>query len=164
MTLRLKKISASSVPGQGVCDLAVSDARRRPYARAANLALGATVHRSHLTTIPTQGGFAGFEMVDSNLNSRIDAAFSQLRVWRDLNQDGISDSGELITLAEAASRKSALRGMRPRSVGLCRLNGRASKEPRERSTTATRLVHRQPQTRGWYRETSATVYNLCDVI
>jgi molybdopterin biosynthesis enzyme len=28
-----------------------------------------------------------------------DAAFSQLRVWRDLDQDGTTDAGELATLA-----------------------------------------------------------------
>lgn len=32
---------------------------------------------------------------------RADARFTDLRVWRDLDQDGVTDAGELMTLAEA---------------------------------------------------------------
>ncbi|MBB4188574.1 hypothetical protein GGE07_005253 [Sinorhizobium terangae] len=53
---------------------------------------------------PSQDGFAVLETLDSNRDGKIDAeddAFAQLRVWRDLDQDGVSDEGELITLEEA---------------------------------------------------------------
>ena len=48
-------------------------------------------------------GFAALQELDSNgdgvINSN-DAQFSQLRVWQDKNQDGISQSNELLTLLE----------------------------------------------------------------
>ncbi len=47
-------------------------------------------------------GFAALAQHDGNADGRIDsadAAYSQLRIWRDLNQDGISQAGELATLA-----------------------------------------------------------------
>jgi hypothetical protein len=54
---------------------------------------------------------------DGQVNSQ-DAIFSQLRVWRDLNQDGVSQAGELQTLAQAgiASTRGRVckRGARPR--------------------------------------------------
>src|ERR1041385_1524618 len=53
---------------------------------------------------PTQDGFAVLEALDSNGDGKIDAsdaAFASLRVWRDLNQNGVSDPGELMTLAQA---------------------------------------------------------------
>ena len=46
-------------------------------------------------------GFAALRDLDSNVDGVIDAndvAFSELRVWRDLNQDGISQADELVTL------------------------------------------------------------------
>jgi hypothetical protein len=46
-------------------------------------------------------GFAALADLDSNADGKIsslDAQFASLRVWRDLNQDGISQSGELFTL------------------------------------------------------------------
>lgn len=60
---------------------------------------------------PSQDGFAVLETFDSNGDGVIDEtdeAFSQLRVWRDLNQNGVSDSGELQTLAEAGITSIAL--------------------------------------------------------
>ena len=49
-------------------------------------------------------GYAALRAQDSNhdgvVNS-LDANFNQLRVWRDLNQDGISQAGELQTLSQA---------------------------------------------------------------
>jgi hypothetical protein len=49
-------------------------------------------------------GYAALQIQDSNhdgvVNS-LDANFNQLRVWRDLNQDGISQAGELQTLSQA---------------------------------------------------------------
>ncbi|MBD9490470.1 calcium-binding protein [Ensifer sp. ENS11] len=53
---------------------------------------------------PSQDGFAVLETLDGDRDGKIDekdAAFAQLRVWRDLDQDGVSDAGELMTLAEA---------------------------------------------------------------
>jgi hypothetical protein len=46
-------------------------------------------------------GYQALAQHDSNLDGKInsqDAVYSQLRVWRDLNQDGISQAGELQTL------------------------------------------------------------------
>lgn len=46
-------------------------------------------------------GFAALADLDSNHDDVVnasDAAFSQLRVWRDADQDGITDAGELQTL------------------------------------------------------------------
>lgn len=51
----------------------------------------------------TTSGFAMLAAHDANLDGAIDAgdaAYAQLRVWRDANQDGVADSGELATLAE----------------------------------------------------------------
>jgi hypothetical protein len=51
----------------------------------------------------TQDGFAVLEKLDTNGDGKIDAQdadFDKLRVWRDLNQNGISDPGELKTLPE----------------------------------------------------------------
>jgi hypothetical protein len=47
-------------------------------------------------------GFAALADMDSNADGVVNASdtqFANLRVWRDLNQDGISQSGELFTLA-----------------------------------------------------------------
>ncbi|AUX78428.1 calcium-binding protein [Sinorhizobium fredii] len=59
---------------------------------------------SELFGSPTQDGFSVLETLDSNRDGKIDAAdeaFDQLRVWRDLDQDGVSDEGELISLTDA---------------------------------------------------------------
>jgi hypothetical protein len=47
-------------------------------------------------------GFAALADLDGNLDGVVnasDAAFAQLRVWRDLDQDGVTDAGELLTLS-----------------------------------------------------------------
>ena len=47
-------------------------------------------------------GFDALADLDSNADGKIsslDAQFTNLRLWRDLNQDGISQTGELFTLA-----------------------------------------------------------------
>ena len=47
-------------------------------------------------------GFDALRDLDANLNGKIDAndaPFAHLRLWRDLNQDGVSQSNELFTLA-----------------------------------------------------------------
>ena len=49
-------------------------------------------------------GFAALAAEDTNADGRVDAQdahFASLRLWRDLDQDGISDAGELQTLTEA---------------------------------------------------------------
>ncbi len=49
-------------------------------------------------------GFAALAALDANGDGMLDArdpAFAELRLWRDASQDGQSDSGELISLAEA---------------------------------------------------------------
>ncbi|MDC7827620.1 calcium-binding protein, partial [Pseudomonas sp. BLCC-B13] len=48
-------------------------------------------------------GFEAMQAVDSNADGKLDASdavWADLRVWRDLNGDGISQSGELLTLQE----------------------------------------------------------------
>lgn len=52
----------------------------------------------------TQDGFDVLELLDSNGDGVIDASdakFFQLKVWRDLDQDGVSDAGELQSLTDA---------------------------------------------------------------
>jgi hypothetical protein len=52
----------------------------------------------------TQDGFAVLETFDSNNDGVIDAQDSQfgnLRIWKDINQNGVSDAGELQALAAA---------------------------------------------------------------
>jgi len=52
----------------------------------------------------TQDGFAVLEKLDTNDDGKIDfqdADFGKLRVWRDLNQNGVSESGELQSLSQA---------------------------------------------------------------
>ncbi len=49
-------------------------------------------------------GFAALAELDSNIDGKInasDVAFNQLQVWRDLNQNGATDAGELFSLADA---------------------------------------------------------------
>ena len=48
-------------------------------------------------------GYAALAEFDSNSDGKVDAQdadFAKLKVWRDLNQDGVSQDGELFTLAE----------------------------------------------------------------
>lgn len=56
-------------------------------------------------------GFAALGELDSNtdgLFSALDTQFNAVRVWRDLNQDGISQAGELKTLADSNVRSVTL--------------------------------------------------------
>lgn len=51
----------------------------------------------------SQSGFAELATHDANADGRIDASdvvFNDLRVWRDLDQDGRTDNGELLTLSD----------------------------------------------------------------
>ncbi len=48
-------------------------------------------------------GFAALTDLDSNADGKIDAsdaAFNELKIWRDLNQDGVSQANELSTLTD----------------------------------------------------------------
>jgi Ca2+-binding RTX toxin-like protein len=59
----------------------------------------------------TQDGFAVLETLDSNHDGKIDAqdaAFGDLRIWRDLNQNGVSEAGELFTLGQMGITEIAL--------------------------------------------------------
>jgi hypothetical protein len=59
---------------------------------------------SELFGSSTQDGFAVLEMHDTNGDGVIDGAddeFPALRIWRDLDQDAVSDAGELVSLADA---------------------------------------------------------------
>ncbi len=49
-------------------------------------------------------GYDELKTIDANNDGRIDAldpAFADLRVWRDLNSDGVSSADEMLTLAQA---------------------------------------------------------------
>lgn len=49
-------------------------------------------------------GFAALTDLDSNADGKIDksdTAFSQLKIWKDANSNGVTDAGELISLADA---------------------------------------------------------------
>jgi len=53
---------------------------------------------------PARDGYEVLETYDTFADGVIDArdaAFARLRIWRDLDQDGITDAGELQTLAQA---------------------------------------------------------------
>ena len=55
-------------------------------------------------------GFAALAELDTNHDAVVDQqdlAFDSLRVWRDLNQDGLSDEGELFTLSAAGVKSVA---------------------------------------------------------
>ncbi|MBE9014359.1 hypothetical protein IQ250_29650, partial [Pseudanabaenaceae cyanobacterium LEGE 13415] len=56
-------------------------------------------------------GFDALAPLDSNGDMRVDAAdaaFAALRIWRDINANGVSDAGELLTTAEAGIRSFSL--------------------------------------------------------
>lgn len=56
-------------------------------------------------------GFAALRDLDSNgdgIFNNADAQFANVRVWRDLDQDGVSDNGELMSLADTGIASIAL--------------------------------------------------------
>ncbi len=58
-----------------------------------------------------QSGFTALAALDANHDGRIDrndAAFSTLRIWRDADQDGVTDAGELLTLVQAGIERISL--------------------------------------------------------
>lgn len=59
----------------------------------------------------TADGFDALELLDSNHDGKIDAAddaFASLKVWRDANGDGVSQSGELAGLTAAGVKSISL--------------------------------------------------------
>lgn len=75
-------------------------------------------------------GFAALAQYDTNGDGVIDAQddiFSQLRIWRDANGNGQSDSGELIGLAEAGVSSISLKTEKPSesSTGEAEISGTA---------------------------------------
>jgi Ca2+-binding RTX toxin-like protein len=64
----------------------------------------------------TQGGFVELATHDLNSDGTInssDAVFSQLQVWRDANSDGVTDSGELVTLMDLGIVSISVLGATP---------------------------------------------------
>jgi len=56
-------------------------------------------------------GFAALRDLDSNADGKFDAsdaAFSSVKIWKDLNQNAISETGELFTLADAGVQSISL--------------------------------------------------------
>ncbi len=65
---------------------------------------GKITSQAELFGTETQSGFAILKNYDSNNDGIINASdtnFSKLRIWQDLNENGITDEGELKTLAQA---------------------------------------------------------------
>ncbi|MFK3781716.1 hypothetical protein [Agrobacterium sp. NPDC089420] len=59
----------------------------------------------------SKDGFAVLETLDSNRDGKIsadDEVFDRLKIWRDLNQNGVTDDGELLTLTEAGIESISL--------------------------------------------------------
>ncbi len=90
-------------------------------------------------------GFAALSGMDSNgdgvVNSA-DANFSQLQIWRDLNQNGVSDAGELFTTGQ---------------LGIQSLNTAAS------NTTPAAVAGGSLAATGSYMRTDGTVSTMGDV-
>ncbi|MEB3293606.1 MAG: calcium-binding protein [Synechococcales bacterium] len=67
----------------------------------------------------TTDGFDELKTLDSNNDNIInasDAKFSQLQIWRDLNQDGITDSGELSNLGRFGIQSISLNTTKANTV------------------------------------------------
>ena len=88
-------------------------------------------------------GFRALAVLDENGDDRIDArdrAFTQLALWRDASQDGVSDLSELTTLTQSGVR--AL-GLAPRTV-----RGLASVDPNGNRIPLVSWFEREDGTRG----------------
>ena len=87
-------------------------------------------------------GFAALAQYDTHTDARIDSAdaiYSQLQVWQDLNQDGISQSGELHTLSQLGIASINASGT-PSGTALHDANtGRASGNTLQASASFTRV-------------------------
>lgn len=72
---------------------------------------GTIDNASELFGTPSRDGYEVLETYDTYRDGVIDAKdaiFSRLRIWRDFDTDGVSDSGELQTLAEAGIESISL--------------------------------------------------------
>ena len=65
-----------------------------------------------------------------------DTAFGSLRIWRDLDGDGVTDTGELMTLAQAGITEISLSSARRRSASMPRQH-----HPRRGDLHAQRRLH-----------------------
>jgi hypothetical protein len=75
--------------------------------------------QSELFGTATVSGFTALATLDSNSDGVINAAdtgFNTLRVWRDLNGNGVTDAGELKTLAESGISSISLATSAPAST------------------------------------------------
>jgi Ca2+-binding RTX toxin-like protein len=66
-------------------------------------------------------GLRALSTLDLNGDGKVDAsdeAFASLQVWRDLNQDGVSQAGELFTLSELGIRSITVEATDRRNVAL----------------------------------------------
>lgn len=71
-------------------------------------------------------GFAALAQEDTNADGRVDsldANWSNLRVWRDLNQDGVSQAGELFTLGSLGITARTAAGNRILPVAAAAVQG-----------------------------------------
>ena len=59
-----------------------------------------------------EGLRATYDLNHDNVINSADAVWSSLRVWRDANRDGITNSGELVTLASLGIRSLGFRAGR----------------------------------------------------
>ncbi len=98
---------------------------------------------SELFGSQTQNGFAALSALDSNADGKIsslDSAFTSLRVWRDINQDGVSQTTELSTLPVA---------------NVASINLTASASTTQRAGNAVEFIGNYTQTNGAVREAIA---------
>jgi Ca2+-binding RTX toxin-like protein len=73
---------------------------------------GTVLARANGTVTVGTSGFADLALLDSNHDAVVNAsddAYSALRIWQDLNSDGITDQGELKTLSELGIASISLR-------------------------------------------------------
>jgi len=92
---------------------------------------------------PGRSGFAELATYDSNADGQINSAdvvWSRLRIWRDLDEDGVTDAGELQTLAA--------NGVAAVSTNFTTVN----------FTTAENLIHEQ----GFYQTTGGAQRRVID--
>jgi Ca2+-binding RTX toxin-like protein len=101
---------------------------------------GAVDGAAELFGSPTQDGFAVLETLDTNGDGKIDGsdlAFDKLRVWRDLNQNGVSDTGELMSLADAGIASISLTRSNPSGTNAGHTVGYEATYTRTDGSTAT---------------------------
>lgn len=114
---------------------------------------------SELFGSPTQDGFAVLETLDTNQDGVIDqndARFGELRVWRDLNQNGVTDAGELQTLAEAGLASISLSRTDVTRTNAAGHNRRGSRQGARRHSGPAAARGKWPQ---WRRYRPGVIWN-----